>query len=225
MNRLKPAFVYETVKNYTVHYDQSQIYAKIHHEVNQFCSSQSLHEIYIDRFDQLDDLLQDALQASCEKWAPGIEIIAVRVTKPSIPTSVRLAFEQMVSEETNVQLVAEKQKSVVLDANSKKKASVSEAEKKLSVAKIEAEKLLAVAQAKVLLAEIDNQMLINRTRSKADAELFGARKQAEAEQLLLTSEFLKLQQLRAFVLNSTFFIGNVPQQLMVWGKPEPSFGI
>jgi hypothetical protein len=26
-----------------------------------------------------------ALQAGCDKWAPGIEIIAVRVTKPRIP--------------------------------------------------------------------------------------------------------------------------------------------
>jgi hypothetical protein len=35
VNRLKKAQVYETVKNYTVHYDQTWIFDKIHHEINQ----------------------------------------------------------------------------------------------------------------------------------------------------------------------------------------------
>jgi hypothetical protein len=67
------------------------------HEINQFCSSHSLQEVYIDLFDKLDDSLKDvynfkiflsiiqALQTGCDTWAPGIEIIAVRVTKPKIP--------------------------------------------------------------------------------------------------------------------------------------------
>jgi hypothetical protein len=39
-------------------------------------------------------------QDSCNVWAPGIEIIAVRVTKPRIPDSVRAAFENMQAEAT-----------------------------------------------------------------------------------------------------------------------------
>jgi erlin len=35
VNRLKKAFVHETVQNYTVHYDQTWIFDKIHHEINQ----------------------------------------------------------------------------------------------------------------------------------------------------------------------------------------------
>ena len=61
------------------------IYDKIHHEINQFCSKHSLHEVYIEKFDKLDEHLVDVLQANANKWAPGIEIIAVRITKPTIP--------------------------------------------------------------------------------------------------------------------------------------------
>lgn len=43
------------------------------HEINQFCSSHSLREIYISKFDLLDDHLKEALQKGCEKFAPGIE--------------------------------------------------------------------------------------------------------------------------------------------------------
>lgn len=42
VNRLKKDKAHETIKNYTVTYDQTWIFSKIHHEINQFCSSHSL---------------------------------------------------------------------------------------------------------------------------------------------------------------------------------------
>ena len=33
------------------------IFDKVHHEINQFCSSHTLREVYIDMFDQLDESL------------------------------------------------------------------------------------------------------------------------------------------------------------------------
>mmetsp|Transcript_21663 Transcript_21663/g.26631 ORF Transcript_21663/g.26631 Transcript_21663/m.26631 type:complete len:129 (+) Transcript_21663:159-545(+) len=85
VNRLKPDMAWATVKNYTVNYDKTWIYDKIHHEINQFCSKHTLSEVYIDKFDQLDEHLVDVLQENASKWAPGIEIISIRVTKPTIP--------------------------------------------------------------------------------------------------------------------------------------------
>merc|ERR1719240_230564 len=81
VNRLKEELVIETIRNYTVNYDKTWIFDKIHHEINQFCSSHTLQEVYITEFDTLDEHLQLALQRDCNDWAPGIEIISVRVTK------------------------------------------------------------------------------------------------------------------------------------------------
>lgn len=52
--------------------------------------------------------MKDALQGDCTRYAPGIEIISVRVTKPTIPESVRRNFEQMEEERTKVQLFLKK---------------------------------------------------------------------------------------------------------------------
>lgn len=46
--------------------------------------------------------MKDALQVDCTRYAPGIEIISVRVTKPTIPESIRRNFEQMEEERTKV---------------------------------------------------------------------------------------------------------------------------
>ncbi|KAL2925046.1 Erlin-2 [Bienertia sinuspersici] len=80
VNRLKKDYVYETLLNYGVHYDKTWIYDKIHHEINQFCSSHALQQVYIDMFDQIDERMKDALQGDCTRYAPGVEIISVRVT-------------------------------------------------------------------------------------------------------------------------------------------------
>ncbi len=37
---------------------------QIHHEINQFCSMNSLQEVYIDLFDTVDDKIRDALQGA-----------------------------------------------------------------------------------------------------------------------------------------------------------------
>lgn len=46
--------------------------------------------------------MKDALQADCTRYAPGIEILSVRITKPSIPESIRRNFENMEQERTKV---------------------------------------------------------------------------------------------------------------------------
>lgn len=53
VNRLHKDHVHDTLLNYGVQYDNTWIYDKIHHEINQFCSAHSLQQVYIDMFDQV----------------------------------------------------------------------------------------------------------------------------------------------------------------------------
>lgn len=87
--------VYNMVRNFTADYDQTLIFNKIHHELNQFCSVHTLHEVYIDLFDQIDENLKTALQKDLNDLAPGLSIHAVRVTKPKIPETIRKNYELM----------------------------------------------------------------------------------------------------------------------------------
>lgn len=95
VNKLKKEYVFETVKNYTQDYEKFWITDKLHHEINQFCSKHSLQEIYIDIFDQLDEELINSLNKDLKIWAPGIEILSIRVTKPDIPSEIQRNFEEM----------------------------------------------------------------------------------------------------------------------------------
>ncbi|XVE74339.1 hypothetical protein DITRI_Ditri12bG0009200 [Diplodiscus trichospermus] len=215
VNRLRKDYVYETLLNYGVHYDNTWIYDKIHHEINQFCSSHTLQQVYIDVFDQIDEKMKDALQSDCTRYAPGIEILSVRVTKPTIPDSIRRNYEQMEEERTKVLISIEGQKVAEKEAETQKKMAISEAEKTATVSKILMEQKLMEKESARWQEEIENQMYMAREKSLADAHFYRAMKEAEANKLKLTPEFLELKFIEAIADNTKIFFGDkVPNMVL-----------
>ncbi|KAL6186762.1 hypothetical protein ACLB2K_042881 [Fragaria x ananassa] len=215
VNRLRKEYVYETLLNYGVHYDNTWIYDKIHHEINQFCSSNSLQDVYIDVFDQIDEKMKDALQVDCTKYAPGIEIINVRVTKPKIPDSIRRNFEQMEEERTKVLIAIERQRVVEKEAETRKKMAISEAEKNANVSKILMEQKLMEKDSSRRQEEIENAMYLAREKSLADADFYKVMREAEANKLKLTPQFLELKFIEAIADNTKIFFGDkVPNMVL-----------
>ncbi|XWS69630.1 hypothetical protein CRYUN_Cryun04dG0195300 [Craigia yunnanensis] len=215
VNRLRKNYVYETLRNYGVHYDNTWIYDKIHHEINQFCSSHTLQQVYIDVFDQIDEKMKDALQGDCTRYAPGIEILSVRVTKPTIPESIRRNYEQMEEERTKVLISIERQKVVEKEAETQKKMAISEAEKSATVSKILMEQKLMEKDSARRQQEIENQIYIAREKSLADADFYRVMKEAEANLLKLTPEFLELKFIEAIADNTKIFFGEkVPNMVL-----------
>merc|ERR1719431_1705953 len=142
VNVLQPTAVYDIVKNYTADYDKPLIFDKVHHELNQFCSSHSLQEVYIDLFDQIDENLKGALQSDLGQMAPGLQVISVRVTKPKIPEEIKKNYGLMEAEKTKLLIANQKQKVDEKTAETERKLAIIEAEKEAEVAKINYEMLL-----------------------------------------------------------------------------------
>ncbi|GAB4840115.1 hypothetical protein Ancab_020874 [Ancistrocladus abbreviatus] len=208
VNRLRKEYVYETLLLYGIHYDNTWIYDKIHHEINQFCSSHSLQQVYIDMFDQIDERMKDALQGDCTRYAPGIEIISVRVTKPTIPDSIRRNFEQMEEERTKVLIAIEKQKISQKEAETQKMMAISEAEKNANVSRIMMEQKLMEKDSARRQELIENEMYLARERSLADANFYRVMKEAEANRLKLTPEYLNLKFIESIANNTKIYFGN-----------------
>ena len=224
VNRLQRELVYEMIKNYTLDYDKTWIYDKIHHEINQFCSTHTLQEVYIDMFDQLDEALVNALQKDCDRFAPGIEVIAVRVTKPHIPESIRANYEAMTKEKTNL-LIAEQQQRVALkEEETLAKKEVIEAAKLKEIATINARRLISEKEAQQRMAEIENQVLLDREKAKANALFYTAQKEAEANRALFSKEYLEEQRVRSLE-NAKFVVGDKVPSTLVMGSGETLAGL
>ncbi|VDK17296.1 unnamed protein product [Anisakis simplex] len=203
--------VYDIVKNYTVDYDKPLIFNKVHHEVNQFCSSHTLQEVYIDLFDQIDENLKTALQEDLTVMAPGLFVQAVRVTKPKIPESIRQNYEQMEAEKTKLLVAIQHQRVVEKEAETERKKAVIEAEKAAQVAAIHYEQHIAEKEAQKRISQLEDESHLARELARADAEYYTKKKQAEGNALLLTPEFLELRRIEAIGANNKIYYGsNIP---------------
>lgn len=190
-----------------VHYDKIWIFDKIHHEINQFCSSHSLQEVYIEKFSSLDDDLAQAIQRDCDKYDTGIDIISVRVTKPKIPDSIRASYETVESEKTRLMISTHTQKVIEKEAETERKRATIEALKIAEVSKIEMEKNVAVKIANQKIQLIEDQMKSDSVRMAAESEFYRMNKEAESNKLRLTPEYLQFQLINALLKNTKIYFG------------------
>jgi len=207
VNQLLPHAVLPIVRNYTIHYDHTWIYDKIHHEVNQICSRSTLEEMYISKFDTLDETLTATLQKDIDVHAPGIKIIAIRVTKPKIPPSIRKNYESIETERTRLKVAEETQRVIEKEAETEKKRALIEAQKVAAVEAVELERTLRAKQTEQQVAEIANAMHAAKAKADADAAFYRVSREAEANKQLLTPELLQLEAVRALANNTKVFWG------------------
>lgn len=92
--------VLDTMRNYSLGYEKLWIHDRVHHEMNQICSKNTLHEVYISKFNELDEELQSRLSVILASYAPGIRIISIRLTKPKIPERIRRNYELVDEQKT-----------------------------------------------------------------------------------------------------------------------------
>lgn len=208
VNRLRKDHAVGTIRSFGVDYDKMWIFDKIHHEINQFCSSHSLREVVIEQFDTLDESLAKALQADCDKHKTGIEIITVRVTKPRIPDSVKRNYEAIEAERTALQLAAERHKVAEREAQIDATRARINAEKFKAVREIELAKEILEREAVQKMSHINDEMLLATEKAKADAAYYVALKEADANKLKLTPAFLQYVMYTSLANNSKVFYGD-----------------
>ncbi|XP_059474902.1 erlin-2-B-like [Neocloeon triangulifer] len=209
--------VYDIVKNYTADYDKTLIFNKVHHELNQFCSVHSLQEVYIDFFDQIDENLKVALQRDLNVMSPGLYVQAVRVTKPKIPEPIWKNYELMEGEKTKLLISIQHQRVVEKDAETDRKKAIIEAEKEAQVAKIQYEQKIMEKESLKKISQIENEMHLAQQKSRSDAEFYQMQRQAEANNILLTPQYLELRKFDSISNNNKIYFGNEIPNMFVNG--------
>lgn len=207
VNILNADSVLEIVRNYTADYDRSLIFDKVHHELNQFCSRHTMHQVFIELFGEIDDNLKVTLQRDLTEMAPGLRILSVRVTKPKIPEAIRRNYELMESEKTDLLISVEHQKVVEKNAETDRKKAVIEAEKVAQVSKIQYEQKIMERESQKRIETIENEIQAEKLRTSADTEFYRIQKEAEANKLLLTKEYLELVKYQSLSQNNKIYYG------------------
>jgi len=211
VNRLRREYVYDTVKNYTVNYDSLWIFDRVHHEINQLCSSRSLQQIYIDEFHLLDELIIQSLQEQIANNAPGIEIISVRVTKPRVPDSLVRNYEQMEMERTKLLIAEQRRRVMEKEQETAKMIATISAQKDADVSNITLAKKMNEKRTAQDIQVLEDKIHSAKQQALADAQFYTASKQAEVNKLKLSPAFLKLEAANAIAgAHKTYYGSQLP---------------
>ncbi len=207
VNRLRPDKVLSTVKEFSWNYDEMLIYSKIHQLINEMCSKSTLQEIAIEKFDSIDDQLLASLQKEIDRFDAGVDIISVRVTKPRLPESVRKAFELKDAERANLALAQERARVAEIEARAQASQRKIQAETDKDVRSIAISKEIMEREGEQKKLAITDQIWLASEKAKADAALYKAQREAEANQLILTKEYIQLESVKAISQNTKFYFG------------------
>ncbi|KAF0987481.1 hypothetical protein HZS_4364, partial [Henneguya salminicola] len=205
VNILKKNAVYDIVRNYTVDYDKPLIFDKIHHELNQLCSKNTLANVYIDKFDQIDDFLTAALQSSLEELAPGLKILVfIIVESEKSKFLIAQQYQYVVEKEAET---ARKKAIIGLCSN----LYFLEAQKNAEVAKIVMDQKIQEKESQRKIQSIEDQSEFDKRKSRADSAFYETSRLATANEILLTSEYLEKLRIEAIGnLNKIYYGEKIP---------------
>eukprot|EP01100_Stratorugosa_tubuloviscum_P005155 TRINITY_DN2341_c0_g1_i1.p1 TRINITY_DN2341_c0_g1~~TRINITY_DN2341_c0_g1_i1.p1 ORF type:complete len:365 (+),score=144.36 TRINITY_DN2341_c0_g1_i1:63-1157(+) len=196
VSMLDPKLVLQTVKNYTVNYDKLWITDKLRHEMNQICSRYSIRQLYIDIFPDLDEMLLESMKNSSAN-APGIIIIAIRLTKPQIPKQITENYEKMEIEKTKLLISTETQKVIQQEAQIERVKAVFESQTESDVSKIRMNQLLMEQEFKRKISIIEDEIHLSHQAAIADADLYTKMKEAESGLTQYTQNYIKYELVRS----------------------------
>jgi hypothetical protein len=213
-NKLPKEKVHATFKRYGADYDQLTIFKNVKFFVGQICADLTAEEVYLTKYNSLDEKLQNELKTYQEEMDTGIKILKVKFYKPVAKDSQILnQFQRRAEGEAERQaLLAEQEKIKQENANALSEAKgKEEIESAKNKARLEREKAEAVAKAHNIL-----------TLKRAEAE--GVKILAEVNQLKFTPAYLENQAINA-MRNNTIYSAKLPSFFenifgKSWGSPS-----
>lgn len=94
------------------------------------------------------------------------------------------------------------------EAETARRKAVIEAEKEAQVAKIQYEQKIMEKESLQKIELIEDSIHKAKQQTKAEAEFYSLKKQAEANKMLLTREYLELKRYEALALNNKIYFGS-----------------
>lgn len=109
------------------------------------------------------------------------------------------------------------QKVVEKDAETDRKKAIIEAEKEAQVAKIQYDQKIMEKESLQRMASIEDEMHLARQKSRSDANFYQMERQAKANTLLLTKEFLELKKYESLSQNAKVYFGQDIPKMFSYG--------
>ena len=126
----------------------------------------------------MDEELVKSLNKDLVTWAPGIEILSIRVTKPKIPERIKKNFEEMEKLKVDYYIAVEKEHVKLEEEQTIQKQKVIKEDSNLEVKKIELQRMIEKKQNELAMGRIEGEMIFEKSKTQIEAEFMAAIEEA-----------------------------------------------
>ena len=164
-NQLLQEHAISTVSRFGVKYDDHLVLDLVRHQLNVICSKKSAHQIAIEEFDQLDDLMKEFIQSENDRQESGVKVSFVRLSKPKMPKEIEDNYLALAEERTKMKVEKEHQERVMVEKETERKVASQNNAIKIEQTENNGKVLILEAQAEQKRQTINNEITIANAKA------------------------------------------------------------
>jgi len=197
------------VKKFGLGFREVLIFDRIAEELRIFCANHTIDEVYnsmfLDMVGHIKDNVEDSISRLGEKGIIGVKILNLVIPKPDIPPDIAANYKAVKVQWTEQLVATQQQKTEKIKKETESIKAILDAERERDVLEIDIEKQLLEKEGEQKRNAIQNQIIKDREQNLANITAYAKEKAAEANKLLFTDEYVKLEMAKSLSNNTKFY--------------------
>lgn len=204
-NILSPQYVYNTTSRFGLNYDRHLVTDLVRHQINVICSKKSAHQIAIEEFDSLDDLMKEFIQSENDRQESGLVINFVRLTKPRLPASIEKNYLALAEERTMKKVLEEKKERIRTEKESELIVAEKDNEIRVKNSEKTNEIMIMSMKAKQEEQRIQNDMIVEAAKANAEKIIMEAN---ALQSMYMIPGYVDVEKAKAISPNQKIYYGD-----------------
>merc|ERR1711915_817601 len=187
---------------------------RIKEELRIFCASHTIDEVYNTKFLDIVDTVLEKTRASIKRLGEdGIEILNLVIPKPEIPLDIARNYKQVKVQWTEQLVSTQQQKTEKIKKETELIKAVADAERHKKVLEIEIQERIMEKEGNKNVSLINNEIKREAENNEADIAKYKLEKEAEANNVLYTDQYVRLNLAKSLSNNTKFYFSGQQSEL------------
>jgi hypothetical protein len=194
------------VKKFGLEFHSILVFDRIYEELRIFCANHTVDEVYNTMFMEIVDVVtKNVVDTISTLGEGGIKILHLTIPKPQIPPDIAHNYKEVKVQWTKQLVATQQQKTEKIKKETETIKAVLDAKREKEVLQIDIQKDILQKEGEEKLSTLENTILRDREKSKADVENYSKKQLAAANANLYTKDFIRLEMAKALSQNTKFF--------------------
>lgn len=194
------------VKKFGLNFRKPLIYDRVAEDLRIFCANHTIDEVYNSMFLEIVGSVKKNVEVSITRLGMnGVKILNLVIPKPDIPRDIAANYKAVKVQWTEQLVATQQQKTEKIKKETQSIKAILDAEREKAVLEVEIQKHLLEKEGEKKLSDLQNQIIKEREENLATVEAYKKQKEAEANKLLYTQDYVKLEMAKALSNNTKFY--------------------